>query len=162
MTVLRRTGIGLALAIGLGPGALGCAPGAAIHARMSDEAVREAVARELPAGLTLDQAQTRLDGLRVSRRHRMHYPATETRPEVLLVRLFDGGFWLESDYDDVEWLDLSLVFEAGGFDRAVLYRDHVRYFGGDPVGPPTRAPAGPMRRYPGAIPPPADPLEGAR
>lgn len=106
--------------------------------------------------------QGRLDALKVSRKHRMHYPPTDSRPEVLLVRMFDGGFWIDEEDDFVEWLDLSLVFEAGGFDRALLYRDRVRYFEGDPVNPPTRPAAGPMLRYPGPIPPPVDPLEGAR
>ena len=146
---------GLGLVLG------GCADVTGLHARMNDDEVRAVVQRELEPGMTLVEVHQRLDGLRVSGRYRMHYPPTESRPEVLLVRMFDGGFWVDAEHDVLKWLDLSLVFEEGRYDRALLYRDRVEYFDGDPIRPPTRPAAGPMRYFPGAIPPPVDPLEGA-
>lgn len=116
-------------------------------------------------GMTREQIDGAMDELHVSRRTRLEYPATGERAAVYLVRVFEsGGVWVTSDDDVVEWVDVCFVMDSSGerCERIVLFRDGVRYFRGDPVGPPRRRAAGPVPRYPGSIPPPADPLEGTR
>jgi hypothetical protein len=142
----------------------GCAgEPAGLSAWMDDSEVREVVAAEFPSGLTLEETHARLNSLKVSRKHRLLYEATESRPQVLLVRFFRNGFWLHQERETVKWLDLSFVFggERDTLTSVLLFRDDMDYFQGGPIDRPRRAVQGSLRRWPGPIPPPADPLEGA-
>lgn len=143
----------------------GCASAPAVSARNSDAEIRSVLQEKVPAQATPDEVSRALDQLGVSGRHRMNYPAADSRPHVLLARLFEpGGFWLHGDDDDVEWVDVSFVFSAPPerLERTIVFRDKLRYFQREPIvypHAPKRALMSRPGRFPAPIPPPADPLE---
>lgn len=144
----------------------GCAGGhpPAVSARNSDTEVRDIVAARIPVGSTPEQVESGLDALGVSGKYRMNYAATDARPRVLLARLFEpGGFWLHSDDDLVEWVDVSFVFTQPPekLDRTIVFRDKLRYFQREPIvypHAPKRALMARPGRFPAPIPPPEDPM----
>jgi hypothetical protein len=142
----------------------GCASAPPISARNSDAEIRGILEARIPAQSTPDEVDRVLDELQVSAKHRMNYAATESRPRVLLARLFEpGGFWVRGDDDDVEWVDVSFVFSPPPerLDRTIVFRDKLRYFHGDPIvfsHAPKRALASRPGRFPLPIPPPMDPI----
>lgn len=153
------------LGAGLAVGACAGPPG--LSARMSDEEVRAVLARETPAGMTEEGVRAAMDRLEAPASSRTVFPADGQRPKVLLQRVFEQrGFWLHSDNDLVEFLDVSFVFTARDtLERAMLHRDKVRYIRGEAVVFPN-APRRRLQHHPGhyprPIPPPVDPLEDAR
>jgi hypothetical protein len=157
----------LALALAVAPVLAACAGPPGLSARMSDAEVRAVLARDTPPGSTERDVRAALDRLEAPAHSRTVYPAEGSRPKVLLQRVFEGrGFWLHSDNDLVEFLDVSFVFTPQDtLDRALLHRDKVRYFHGEPVIFP-HAPSRPLQHhpahYPGPLPPPIDPLEDAQ
>jgi hypothetical protein len=142
----------------------GCAgEKAGLSSWMDDAEVRDVLAANFPEGTTLEETHSRLDALGVSRKYRLLYEATDARPQVLLVRLFRNGFWLHQERETVKWLDLSFVYAGDNqtLSSVLLFRDDMDYFQGGPINRPRRAVQGRLRDWPGPIPPPADPLEGA-
>ncbi len=130
-------------------------------ATQNDQELRATLAANFPPGMSVDQVHAKLNDLGVSKKFRTLYPKTESRPEVLLVRMYYGGFWVDQGRYTLKWADASYIFGDAGLERVLLYRDHVEYFYGDPLWPPTRPAQGPLYRWPAPIPPPIDPLEGA-
>ncbi len=131
-------------------------------ATQNDQELRATLAANFPPGITVQEVHTRLDELGVGNRFRTLYPAIDSRPEVLLVRMYYGGFWVDRGRYTLKWADASYVFdEAGGLDRVLLYRDRVEYYDYGPLWGPLRRAQGPVHRWPSPIPPPIDPLEGA-
>lgn len=144
-----------------------CAGPPGLSARMSDDEVRAVLAREARPGTPEPDLRATLDRLGAPARSRTLYPATESRPAVLLQRVYEGrGMWLQSDNDLVEYLDISLVLTPDhALERALLHRDKVRFVRGEAIiypHAPRRKLAGPPTRWPGPLPPPTDPLEDAQ
>lgn len=139
----------------------------AVNARMTDDEIRAALAAHVPAGASQAQVEAGLDQMNVSKKWRVHYAAKESRPPVLLARLYEpGGPWIDHTDDDIEFVDVSFVFEpADRLSKTLLFRDRIRYFGGDPITSPNSPKRVLMKapeRYPLPIAPPVDPLEGAK
>lgn len=111
--------------------------------------------------MTYAQVNGELDALNISDRWRLRYKATETRPEVLLARLYPpGGFWVDGGDDTVEFVDVSFIFDpTQTLTGWKMFRDSVRYFNGGVAYGPTRPTMAPIADYPAAPPPPKDPLE---
>lgn len=144
---------------------IGTVPGCTIRrmgATQTDQELRATIAEHFPPGITVDEVHAALNELGVSKRFRMVYPRTESRPLILLVRMFYGGFWVDRGRHTLKWADASYVFDGQErLDRVLLYRDRMEYYHGAPLWGPTRPTQGPLRRFPAPIPPPVDPLEGA-
>jgi hypothetical protein len=159
--VIRTIGV-LACALVVAVGS-GCSTPPALTSSMNDDQVRATLAQDFSPGMSLPEVQSKLDDLHISQRYRTLYPRTESRPQVLLARLFPpGGFWLHTEDDLIKYVDVSFVFDAADrLERFPIYRDSVRYFHGEPVYGPTRRPMVPIQPYPASPPLPADPLEKA-
>ncbi len=138
----------------------GCAT-TKMGATQSDQELRATLDQNFPKGMSVEQVHAKLNDLGVSKKFRIVYPRTESRPAILLVRMYYGGFWVDSGRYTLNWADASYVFGDAGLDRVLLYRDRVEYYDFDPLWPPTRPAQGPVYRWPSPIPPPIDPLEGA-
>ena len=134
-----------------------------LHEGLTDDEIRTKIDLYIPAGTPLDIAQLELEELGVKPARQMVYPATAQRPEVLFARLHEpGGFWVSDFDEEVHFVDLSFVLDPKRRTMDVLiYRDYVYYWGREPIHGPNRPPMGRVWRYPSAIPPPAEPLEGA-
>ncbi len=139
-----------------------CAP-YPLHSTMTDAEIRTTLATSFPTGMTLDEVRGELKVMRVPTSRQLLYPPEGTRPEVLLARLSPpGGFWLDGGDDELEWVDVSFIFdERHSMTTWVIFRDGIRYNCGDPINPPARRLMGYVPRWPGLPPPPIDPLEGA-
>lgn len=150
-----------ALLASVAAAACGCAP-YPLHSNMTDDQIRIVLDENFKPGQSLAEVDGRLDDLRVSGRYRTMYPKTDSRPEVLLARLYPpGGFWLDQEDQLLKFVDVSFVFDDNhSLVRFPIYRDGIRYFQGDPIYGPTRTPRRPVPHYPANPPPPADPLEG--
>jgi hypothetical protein len=145
-----------------------CAEPYELHGRLTDPVFRERAASEFRQGMTALGVETRLDELRQDAGLRLWYEPTESRGRTLLARFFPpGGFWIRSEDQLVEWVDLAFEFTASpGVDESKLialwmFRDKVRYFQGGPAYGPRRPAMARVRRWPGSPPPPVDPFEGA-
>ena len=140
----------------------GCGGSYPLHANMEDAQISTVLGQHFRPGMTVDSVRSELSALRVHEGDTLLYPKTETRPEVLLARLFPpGGFWIDVT-DSIEFVDVSFEFSgAGTLDRWVMFRDSIRYFHGEAVKGPSREPMTRVPPYPGKPPPPINPLEGA-
>lgn len=145
-----------------------CAEPYELHGRLTDPVFRERAATEFHAGMTALEVEMRLDELRQDAGLRLWYEPTDSRGPTLLARFFPpGGFWIRSEVQLVEWVDLAFEFTASpGDDESelialLMYRDKVRYFQGGPAYGPRRPAMARVRRWPGSPPPPVDPFEGA-
>lgn len=134
-----------------------------LHANQTLAQTREVVSANFPAGMPLDQVKARLVDLRISPGDQILYPATATRPKVLLARLWEpGGFWVTESDQNIKWTDLSFLFDpADMLQRTLIYQDGNRYFQGRPAYPPSRPLEGGIRDWPGRPGPPIDPIEKA-
>jgi hypothetical protein len=141
-----------------------CAAPYPLHSNMTDDQIEARLAENFAPGMTQPEVSSKLDELRVPSRYRLDYPRTDSRPEVLLARLYPpGGFWVTHEDDLIKFVDVSFVFDAAAPPKLVrfpIFRDGVRYFQHEPVYGPTRKPIRPIQPYPASPPPPADPLEG--
>lgn len=136
----------------------------ALSALMNDAQYRSVLDANFPPGMTLPEVQAKLTQLNISDRYRFLYPATDSRPEVLLVRTFDpGGPWPQNG--EIDWIDTSFVFGPDGkLVKSLIFDDSVTLgFDGQILYGPTRAPmtGDPHAKWFATIPPPADPLQGA-
>lgn len=134
-----------------------------VRYRMSDAEIRSTIAAEIEEGDTEREVVAGLERLGTARDKRFLYEANTERGRVVLQRVFESNF-LDSEDDDLEWVDMSFVFgDAGGLERVVLFRDRLRYFQREPMvfdhAPKRRLMARPGR-WPLAVPGPIDPLEG--
>lgn len=145
-----------------------CAEPYELHGRLTDQVFRERAASEFRPGMTALEVETRLDALRQNAGLRLWYEPTDSRGPTLLARFFPpGGFWVRSEDQLVEWVDLAFEFTAspradeGELIALWMFRDKVRYFQGGPAFGPRRPAIARLRRWPGSPPPPVDPFEGA-
>lgn len=129
---------------------------------MSDPEIVTAFESAIPSGSTVAEAQRDIQGMGLGGAPQLLYPAEGARPQVLLVRLYlGGGPWLSGVDDEIEWTDVSLVFQPDDhFDHAAVFRDSIRYFEGRPGYGPSRPPMRPVADWPTSIPPPANPMQG--
>lgn len=141
----------------------GCAP-YPLHARMSDSEIRATLDENFHAGMTTSQVQTTLEALRIPSGRQLRYEPTPDRPEVLLARIFPaGGGWVTAQDQIIDFVDVSFVFEPpDSLSRWPIFRDGVRYVGGRVAFGPSRTPMSRPGRFPLAVAPPVDPLEGAK
>ena len=156
--------VGAASAIGLGA----CAEPYHLHGRLTDPVFRERAGAEFAPGMSVAQVEARLDELRQDAGLRLWYEPTDSRGPTLLARFFPpGGFWIRSEDQLVEWVDLAFEFSASPdfgareLNSMWMYRDKVRYFQGGPAYGPRRPAMGRIRRWPAGPPPPVDPYKGA-
>lgn len=146
---------------------LACAEPYYLHGRLTDQVFRERAAGEFQEGMTDREVELRLDELRQNPALRLWYEPRREHGPTLLARFFPpGGFWIRSEDQLVEWVDVAFEFseEPGGDSRlrAVwMYRDKMRFFQGGPAYGPRRPAMGPARNWPASPPPPVDPFEGA-
>lgn len=145
-----------------------CAEPYELHGRLTDPVFQDRAAAEFRPGMTVFEVESRLDELRQDAGLRLWYEPTESRGPTLLARFFPpGGFWIRSEDQLVEWVDLAFEFTASPLpeERALsalwMYRDKVRYFQGGPAYGPRRPAMARVRRWPASPPPPVDPFEGA-
>jgi hypothetical protein len=131
---------------------------------MTDSEIRATLDANFAKGMSPDQVRSKLVELRVPAGRHMHYEPTPERPEVLLARIYPaGGAWVGAGDQTLEFVDVSFVFEPpAGLVRWPIYRDGVRYFGGGIAYGPSRATISRPHDFPANLPPPADPLEGAK
>lgn len=141
----------------------GCAKPALLTSQMTDPEIRAQLADHFHEGMTYAEVNGELDALNISDRWRLRYKATETRPEVLLARLYPpGGFWVDGGDDTVEFVDVSFIFDpTQTLTGWKMLRDSVRYFNGGVAYGSTRPTMAPIADFPAAPPPPKDPLEFA-
>ncbi len=133
-----------------------------LHANLEDAELHTRLSEYFHEGMTIDAVKSELSTLRVHEGDTLLYPKTESRPEVLLARLFPpGGFWIDVT-DSIDFVDVSFIFTPSHtLERWAMYRDSIRYFQGEAVKGPSREPMTRVPRYPGKPPPPLNPLEGA-
>lgn len=122
-----------------------CAP-YPLHANMTDAQIDETLAANFHAGMPRDTVDSTLSDLRISRKWRRWYES----PPRMIVRLCEpGGFWVNSDDETVEWVDVLYQFdESLNLKDWKTQRDHTRYVGGRPLywkydGPPRDFPIPP-------------------
>ena len=164
--LLRAAPLAFAVAVAA---LLGGCHAPALSALMTDSQYRQVLDANFAPGMTLDEVQAKLTQLNISDRYRFVYPATATRPEVLLVRTYDpGGPWPQggSGNGEIDWIDTSFVFGPDGrLTKSLIFDDSVTLgFDGQILYGPTRPPLSgtdPHAKWFATIPPPADPLQGA-
>jgi len=133
-----------------------------LNANMEDSQINAVLAEHFHAGMPVESIKAELTTLRVNEGDTLLYPKTDTRPQVLLARLWPpGGFWIDGTTDSVNFVDVSFVLTPSStLERWALYDDSIRYLGGEAVKGPMREPMTRVPNYPGKPPPPLDPLAG--
>jgi len=156
---MRALNILTAIVLAIVATALGGCGSYPLHANLEDAELHKRLSEYFHEGMTIDAVKSELSTLRIHEGDTLLYPKTESRPEVLLARLFPpGGFWIDV-MDSIEFVDVSFVFTSSRtLERWTVYRDSIRYFEGEAVKGPSREPMTRMPRYPGKPPPPLNPL----
>lgn len=119
-----------------------------LHARLTEHFFR---------GMSYDEVNAMLTGLRVSEKYRHTYGDTPSRE--MLARLFGpGGFWLERESQNVRFTDLTFAFdEQDALEGLWTSRGGARYLHGDLISISPSPVIGFLRGYPAPPPPPVSP-----
>ena len=119
-----------------------------LHANLTDAEFNGRASEAFYEGMTREEVETRLDSLRLTKKWRI----VREDPPGILQRVWEpGGFWVEGDFDIVEWVDMEFHFDREWtLERWATTRHSMRYDNGRPYtwdsadGPPRNFPLPPL------------------